>query len=294
MNQRLDELMRSADPADFADQPAISADRNDPLYLSILAKRGDVMTVDKQTKPALLAPRRRRRGVLVAAAAFAVVLVIGVALALLSSGSGEPEPAATSTSTTTTTTEVMPDAARLEDAASAAIAVAEDAGYEAAQQAWRPQLTFVTGGPVCQLETDAVQFTELDNLTSGQTMVAMTLDDSSGSVEVLQFADPAIAGEAVPIFQRLLQTRRGCMADGLQTRLGNAFGDDEFTTIDIEGALGGYLYSSEHDDGSGRVAHVQVVGAIEGDWLYIITFRSNVSPVENSLIEDLFTAIREV
>ena len=199
----------------------------------------------------------------------------------------------TATTEATTTTEAMPDAARLEDAAAAAIAVAEDAGYEAAQQTWRPQLTFVTGGPRCQLETDSVQFTELDSLTSGRTMVSMTLDDSIGSVEVLQFADPAVALEAVPIFERLLQTRRECMADGLQSRLGNAFGNDEFTTIDIDGALGGYLFSSEHDDGSGRVAHVQVLGAIEGDWLYIITFRSNVDPVDNSLIENLFRAVRE-
>ena len=208
MNQRLDELMRLADPADFVDQPTFSADHDDPLYLSILAKRGDVMAVDRRTEPKIPLPRENRRGVLVAAVAFAVVLVLGATLALLGGGSEEPKPAGTSTSTTTattstttTTTEAMPDAARLDNAASAAIAVALDAGYEAVQATWRSQLTFVTGGPRCQLETDSVQFTELDSLTSGQTMVSLTHDALSGSVEVLQFADPAVAGEAAAIFE---------------------------------------------------------------------------------------------
>lgn len=291
MNQRLDELMRAADPVGFADQPAVTGGSDDPLYLTILEKRGDGMTLDEQTKQATPPVDRRRRGILVAAAAFVAVLVIGVAFALFSGGT-EPEPAVPST-TTTSTTQAVVDNSQLDAGAAGAIAVATDAGYVASVQPWQSQLTFLAPGPEpCQLESDAVQFTELDTLTSYQTMVAMNLDDSVGMVEILRFADPAVAEEAAPILERLLRSRRECMANGLQRALGNSFDVDEFTSIEIEEALGGYLFSSRHADGSERVARIQVLGAIEGDVMYVITFRSNAAPVDNSFIEDLFNAAR--
>ena len=91
MSQRLDELMRAADPARI-DLPSATGESDDPLYLAILEKRGDVMAIDQQTKPTHPA-RRRSRGLLLAAAAFAIVLLVGLGIAFLGGfGGDEPVP----------------------------------------------------------------------------------------------------------------------------------------------------------------------------------------------------------
>ena len=80
---------------------------------------------------------------------------------------------------------------------------------------------------------------------------------------------------------------------GLTGNLGNAWRNPESETIATDSALDAFLFTYQHDDGSDRTAYVQVLGAIEGDLLYVISFRSNTRPVDNRLLEYLFLAVRD-
>ena len=230
-----------------------------------------------------------RKGLLVAAAAFVVVILAG---ALLLFTQQESDVATDPTTTTLVPTTIL-ESQGLDGAMVSVLDVAAEEGYEAAIESWVPQLVFATGGPDCQIASDTVRLNELDALTSDQAMVRMTLGDSVGVVEVMRFADPVVAEAAVPIFERLLETRRECITDGLTGNLGNAWRNPESETIAADSALGAFLFTYQHDDGSGRVAYVQVLGAIEGDLLYVISFRSNTGPVDSSLLEDLFLVVRD-
>ena len=108
MRSNLEDLMRQADPADLYEMPPVTGDRDDPLYASILSRRGITMaeeptdqitSAEEGTRPA--------RGWLVAAVAFVAVLVVGtVSLFWLTRSGGlevVDEPTMTTVATTTTT-----------------------------------------------------------------------------------------------------------------------------------------------------------------------------------------------
>ena len=284
--EKLIERIHAVNPVPNDGDTGFSAEA---LLSTINERSGLMQTQTKKNDEPTREPTKTRRGLLVAAAAFVMVILAGALFLLI-----QPESDVASDPTTTTQVPTTVIESRgLEGAMVSVMDVATEAGYEAAVEPWDPQLVFVTGGPDCQIDSDTVRFAELDTLTTERAMVGMTLGDSVGSIEVLRFADPAVAEAAVPIFERLLKSRRECITDGLTSGLGNAFRNPVNETIDADGALGAFLFTYEHDDGSGRVAYVQVLGAIEGDLMYVISFRSNTGPVDTSLLEDLFLVVRD-
>jgi len=231
------------------------------------------------------------RGLLVAVAAFAVVILGGV-LFLASQPDGDVATDPTTTTVAPTTTIEAQDLGdpRLAAAIAGATDFAADGRnrYEATIEPWEPQLVFETGGPDCQPDTDVVQFNELDALTAEHSMVRLTKGESTGTVEVLRFADPAVAEQAAPILEQLLRSERECITSSLTGELGSAFKNFNHETVPFAEQLGVFMVTYEHDDGTGRVAYVQVAAGIEDDLLYIITFRSNEAPVDNGFLDDLY------
>jgi hypothetical protein len=61
-----------------------------------------------------------------------------------------------------------------------------------------------------------------------------------------------------------------------------------FGTVHVPGSRDGYLYTSLKAS-TVDPAHVQVVGTIEGDLLYVVIFTSDVAPVDVSFIEEILT-----
>jgi len=125
MRSNLEDLMREADPAELYEMPPITGDRNDPLYASILSRRGIDMvkeTTDRITRPTTRPEEGTRpaRGWLVAAAAFLTVLVVGTMSLFWLTRSGGPEvidepPPTTVVTTTTPPTTVAPSPLSLPD-----------------------------------------------------------------------------------------------------------------------------------------------------------------------------------
>lgn len=118
MSTHLEELMRQADPIGLFDQPPVTATRDDPLYASILSKRGANVGEKNTISQALEAGSSEERRRWVPAAAFATAFVLVLALIgltyVLRSETAPPvdEPVAETTTPTTvdaapTTTAVM-------------------------------------------------------------------------------------------------------------------------------------------------------------------------------------------
>ena len=114
MRSSLEELMRQADPAELYEMPPVTGDRDDPLYASILSRRGVTMagqTTDHITGPADRIRPWRRAPAITFAATFAAVLVVGTVTLFWLTRSGSPEVVDEPTTTTlVTTTTTLPPA----------------------------------------------------------------------------------------------------------------------------------------------------------------------------------------
>jgi hypothetical protein len=104
MRSSLEELMRQADPAELYEMPPVTGDRDDPLYASILSRRGTNMsdpTTDQIGELQRESQRRRWTPAIAFAAAFVVLIVAIGLMSLLRSESpptADEQPVATPTS----------------------------------------------------------------------------------------------------------------------------------------------------------------------------------------------------
>jgi len=285
-NEMLIERIKQVNPAPNDSDTGFSS----AALLAVIDERNAQMQTQKPERDVRDSGPKTRRGILVAVAAFVVVILAGVIfLVVQPQGEVADDPTTTTTQATTTTIEAQAAAdPRLEAALNGATDVAAEFRYVATVEPWEPQLVYVTGGPQCQIPADTVQFSELDTLTSEQAMLRLTNGDIVGAVEVVRFTDPAVAAEAAPILQRLLESRRECITDSLTSNLGSAFTNFDNQTIPVDDALGAFLVTYEHDDGSGRTAYVQVAAGIQDDLMYVISFSSNSGPVDNGFLADLY------
>jgi hypothetical protein len=98
MRGNLEDLMRQADPAELYEMPPVTGDRDDPLYASILARKGITMAdiaTDQVARRRVGAQRRRWAPAVAFAAAFVIVITAVGLMSLLRSESTQPadEPA---------------------------------------------------------------------------------------------------------------------------------------------------------------------------------------------------------
>jgi len=109
MRSNLEDLMREADPVELYEMPPVTGDRDDPLYASILSRRGIDMVKETTDQIAGTARRTRpARGWLAAAAAFVAVLVVGAASLFWLTRGGGPEVIDEPPTTTNVTTTPPP------------------------------------------------------------------------------------------------------------------------------------------------------------------------------------------
>lgn len=98
MRSNLEDLMRQADPAELHEMPPVTGDRDDPLYASILSRRGTTMvkeTTDQIGEFGSEIRHRRWAPAVAFAAAFAIVVAAVGLMSLLRSEPAQPadEPA---------------------------------------------------------------------------------------------------------------------------------------------------------------------------------------------------------
>ena len=291
MERELIDQVKALDPAPpDTDMPAGSWSA--AVVLRELDTRSSTMT-DTTTRPTETDRTSRWRPLLVAAAAFLGVLAVGAVIWLATRADDAPPADVTTTTEASTTT--VEATGSLDDAMNAGAGVAVAAGYEAEQADWDHQLTYeINGEPACLADTDPVDLRTLDEAASTRSMTVVRRGESVGHIELLRFDDPATASDFGDVLERLLRSRRECISGDLLGSLGSAFGENTFTTLDVDGTLGGFLFQSVHDDGSERTAHIQVVAGLEEDVLYVVTFRSNEEPADSDIdmVADLVAAVQ--
>ena len=289
MEHELIDQVKALDPApQGSDLPAGSWSAT--VVLRELDTRSSTMT-DTTTRPTEPNHTSRWRPLLVAAAAFVGVLAVGAVIWLATRTNDTPPADVTTTTQAPTTTAASTES--LDATMNAAVGVAASAGFDAESTDWDHQLTYeINGEPACLADTDPVDMRSLDQATSARSMTVLRDGESTGAIELLRFDDAATASEFGSVLERLLRTRRACISGDLQGSLGSAFGEDTFSTLEIDGILGGFLFQSAHDDGSGRTAHIDVVAGLEGDVMYVVTFRSNGEPADPTMLSDLVAAVQ--
>jgi len=289
-DEMLIERIREVNPVPNDSDSGISA----AVLLASIDERSGLMQTQKPQRQQQQERTKVGRGLLIAAAVFVVIVLAGVAILLAQPDSEVTNNPTTTTNAPTTTVDAQAlDDPRLDAAASGAIDVAGEEGFEATVVPWVPQLVFETGGPDCQPDSDPVQFTDLDTLTAQQTMLSLENATGTGTVEVLKFADSSVAAEASPVFEGLLRSQRECITDAITGAFGGAFRNFGNETLEVDGALGAFLATYELDDGSDGMVYVQVAGGIRDDLMYIVTFSSDVAPVNDNVLGDMFLVMTD-